>query len=248
LKDGLNYNCRWKLYDVFFVAAVIVSLVFLELFGVTRRLIDFFRLHFFIFTKEPRLFYYLTVYISTIIMKATCLVLIIFIVKLRGASFWKDVVIGDKRIAGYKKYLPVFILICVIFRVISMRDPLVPNIPFNSVFEDARIIGNILLISSILFIAPFAEEAIFRGFIFPALDKHTNRYSAIIITSLLFAFAHYPQIKNDLTFMAVIFFLSVIITYARARTGSTWVAIILHHIYNLVYVIVGFIKFAIAGY
>jgi len=142
----------------------------------------------------------------------------------------------------------VYVAICVVFRYIGEANPLVPNMPLDSIFTEAVIIGNIVIIFSVIFVAPFIEEILFRGFIYPAFNKYMGIYPSIILTSFLFTLAHYPNIKDEYLFMAIIFTLSLVITYARAKTGSTWLAIIMHHIYNLMYIAIGFINYAFVKY
>jgi len=42
--------------------------------------------------------------------------------------------------------------------------------------------------------------------------------------------------------------LSLVITYARAKTGSTVLAIIMHFLYNLVCIGIGFLEYLIVRY
>lgn len=248
LLDGKNRtSCPWSFLDILLIAALIVFLLFRDPFDITSRIINLLRLNFFIFTKEPRLLYYTTIYTSTVVFKIISLLVILALVKLRGASFWNTVVSrGAMPIRLF--WLWPYIGLCVVFRLAGSANPLVPNMPIDSVFIEASIIGNAVIVFSVVFVAPFVEEVLFRGFIYPAFNKYTGMYPSIILTSVLFTLAHYPTMKDEYLFMAVIFVLSLLITYARARTGSTWLAIIMHHLYNLVYVVVGFIAYAMVRY
>lgn len=240
-------SCKWSFLDIAAIALLVAFFVFYDPFGLGRRLSNLLRLHFFIFTKEPKIFYYLTIYANTIILNFFCFVFIVILVKLRRLSFWNSVIFSGSFPRSLKWVYP-YIGICLLFRFINQANPLAPNIPLNSVFIEARIIGNAVIIFLVLFVAPLVEEALFRGFLYPAFNKYMGIYPAIFFTSALSTLAHYPQIKEEFLFMAVIFALSVIITYARAKTGSTWVAILMHFIYNLVYVVIGFISYAIVKY
>ncbi|MFH1753284.1 MAG: CPBP family intramembrane glutamic endopeptidase, partial [Candidatus Omnitrophota bacterium] len=82
----------------------------------------------------------------------------------------------------------------------------------------------------------------------PALNRYMGIYPAIVLTSALFTLAHFPQIRDDFHFIAIIFSLSLVITYARAKTGSTLVAMVMHHVYNLSCVAIGLIKYFIYKY
>lgn len=222
--------------------------VFRDPFNISEKILAFLRLHFFIFTKEPKLLYYLTLYTGTIVFKIISIIFLAILIKGKNVSFQGTVLFNGKLPAFSGVWLPSYLVLCAAICMMNAANPFVPNIPFNSVFLEAKVIGNTVVIFAILFIAPFVEEIIFRGFLYPAFNKHVGVIPSIIFTSLLFTLAHYPQIKGEYTFMLALFVLSVIITYARARTGSTFFAVIMHFIYNAVCVVLGFIVYFILRY
>lgn len=240
--------CPWTFLDALAIAVLIGIFVFSDPFHLGANILRYLRLHYFIFTREPKLLYYLTVYINTILLKGVSLAMLIVLVRSRRVSFWDTVVSSGKVPDKWEILMPLYIGLCVLFQVINRANPLVPNIPFNSVFIEAKIIGNVVIIFAVLYVAPVVEEVLFRGFFYPALNRYMGMYPAIILTSLLFTLAHYPQVKNEYVFGVVIFILSFVITYARAKTGSTRLAIVMHHLYNLICVGTGFIEYMIVRY
>ncbi|MFH1798247.1 MAG: hypothetical protein ABH844_02725 [Candidatus Omnitrophota bacterium] len=124
-------DVRLAILDVLVLTGIIGVFLFNDPFHLGSNVLKFLWPHFFILTKEPKLFYYLTIHIHTIILN-----------------------------------------------LISWTNPLFARIPFDSVFVEAKIIGNI----------------------------------------------------------AVIF------------SGSTMIAIIMHHLYNLIYVGMGFVDYVIARF
>lgn len=78
-----------------------------------------------------------------------------------------------------------------------------------------------------VFVAPFCEEAFFRGFLFPGLCRSMPVGWAIILSSLLFAIAH-----ADPGSFAVLFIIGLALAYLRWQTNSLWPGIILHLINN----------------
>jgi membrane protease YdiL (CAAX protease family) len=241
-------HCPWSILDVIGITVLMALFMFNDPLHLGFYTVRFLRAHFFIFTKEPKLLYYLTIYINTIIFKLISLIFVTAAIKLRKIPFWSSVVFSGKIPSSWGAWLPIYIIVCVVFRFLSISNPLVPNIPFNSVYIEAFLVGNVVVVFSILVIAPFIEEILFRGFLYPACNKYMGMYPSILLTSVLFTLAHYPQIRESYVFAAIIFTLGVIITYARAKTGSTWLAIIMHHIYNLVYVILGIINYLFVKY
>jgi len=90
----------------------------------------------------------------------------------------------------------------------------------------------LLLFLAVVIAAPIFEELIFRGFIFKGLESSPlGAIGAILITSVLFTFIHLGQ--YDLTILAILFPLAVIIGLSRYRSGGIYLPIYLHFINNL---------------
>lgn len=85
----------------------------------------------------------------------------------------------------------------------------------------------ILAFISLVVIAPFAEELLFRGYLFGKLRKHVPLWVSILITSALFAFVH-GQWNVGLD----VFVLSIVLCLLRVVSGSLWPAILLHMLKN----------------
>ena len=240
--------CPWTLLDVAALTVLITLFALNDPLHIGSSILAFLRANFKIVTREPKLLYYLTVYINTLILKGASLVFLIVLVRSRKVSFWDSVVSRKPNLELWEAWLPLYIGVCIIMREVNMSNPLVPNLPFNSVFPEAKIAGNLFIVAAVLFVAPFVEEVVFRGFLYPAFNRYMGILPSVVITSVLFTFAHYPQVRESYTFMVALFTLSIIITYVRARTGSTWIAIIMHHVYNLVTVGMGFMDYLILKY
>lgn len=80
---------------------------------------------------------------------------------------------------------------------------------------------------SLVVVAPFAEEVLFRGYLFGKLRKYIPLWAAILVTSLLFAVVH-GQWNVGLD----VFALSIVLCLLRVYTGSLWASILLHMIKN----------------
>ena len=76
-------------------------------------------------------------------------------------------------------------------------------------------------------LAPIAEEGLFRGILLPLLIRRTGALAGLALTSLGFASLHV-----DLgTFVPLAIF-SVALSLAYARTGTLWVPILMHALFN----------------
>jgi membrane protease YdiL (CAAX protease family) len=85
----------------------------------------------------------------------------------------------------------------------------------------------ILAFLSLVVVAPFAEEILFRGYLLGKLRKYAPLWLAILITSVLFAVVHFQwNVGID------VFVLSIVLCLLRVYTGSLWASILLHMIKN----------------
>jgi membrane protease YdiL (CAAX protease family) len=88
-----------------------------------------------------------------------------------------------------------------------------------------------------IFLAPFFEEIIFRGYLFPIIKEIKGDKYAITAISLLFALAHVDQLWGDWITILTILGLSFCLTWLRARSGSVIPGMICHFTYNSVLII-----------
>ena len=83
-----------------------------------------------------------------------------------------------------------------------------------------------------VFTAPLAEELIYRGVLYSALERATGMAVAVGVVSLLFAGVHVFQYWNNLGVITVITLLSFTLTLARAYSGSLFPPLIIHLVFN----------------
>ena len=82
------------------------------------------------------------------------------------------------------------------------------------------------------FTAPLAEELIYRGVVYSAVERAAGMRIAIIVVSLLFAGVHVFQYWNNIGVITVITLLSFTLTFARAYSGSILPPFIIHLVFN----------------
>lgn len=84
--------------------------------------------------------------------------------------------------------------------------------------------------------APLSEEILFRGFLQSALAKSAlGFWGAGLITNTAWALMH---VNYSLTGLADVFVAGLVFTYLLWRTGSLWVPIICHGLYNAIIFVV----------
>ena len=84
----------------------------------------------------------------------------------------------------------------------------------------------------LVFIAPFVEEFLFRGFLNNLLRGKVNTFVRMSIVSILFAALHFPTyIHNWIQFIAYLI-LAIVLFLVYERRRSLFDAILLHSLYN----------------
>jgi membrane protease YdiL (CAAX protease family) len=80
--------------------------------------------------------------------------------------------------------------------------------------------------------APLVEEVIYRGMLYPALEKVTGMGWAIALVSFLFAGVHVYQYWNNVGVILAITILSVTLTSVRAYSGRLLPSVVIHLVFN----------------
>ena len=83
-----------------------------------------------------------------------------------------------------------------------------------------------------VFIAPFAEELLFRGLLFPALTRRAGAGAALLLTSLAFGALHAAQLGDSWPLVACIVGVGAVLTLVRWRFHSLAASTLVHMGYN----------------
>jgi membrane protease YdiL (CAAX protease family) len=83
-----------------------------------------------------------------------------------------------------------------------------------------------------VFTAPLAEELIYRGLLYRALERAAGMGVAIALVSLFFAGVHVFQYRNNIAVILAITLLSITLTVTRAITGKVLPGFIMHLVFN----------------
>jgi len=98
-----------------------------------------------------------------------------------------------------------------------------------------------ILISILMFVfVAISEEVIFRGYILKNLMISFNKYTALIITSLLFAALHLGNPNMDLFSFFNLVLAGIFLGIAYIYTKNLWFPIALHFSWNLFQTLLGF--------
>ena len=161
-----------------------------------------------------------------------CLPLILLIVKVKQGASVKDY-LGIKLTS--KKELGFWLAIIVGFMILAdvvyfiIGRPVVPE--FMSVAYETATIKPLFWVALVLS-APLLEETFFRGFLLQGFKTtFFGPLGAILITSICWTVIH---IQYELVELSLIFIMGVIFGYARLKTGSLLICIVLHALVNFV--------------
>lgn len=106
------------------------------------------------------------------------------------------------------------------------------NLPIEQLFRTrSDVIW--LMVFGIAF-APFFEETVFRGYLYPVFARRWGVPAGIFITGLLFGLMHAIQLWGGWVQISLLILVGIILTAARARTGSVVASYLMHLSYNTV--------------
>lgn len=107
----------------------------------------------------------------------------------------------------------------------------------NAIIEDISNGTAVQVILAVLFacvLAPVVEEIVLRGYAFSALDGRFGFVPAALISSAAFGILHLQSISLVLS----TFVIGLVFCWVYKKTGSLWVNIVLHALYNTFGVII----------
>ncbi|MDP2653293.1 MAG: CPBP family glutamic-type intramembrane protease [Candidatus Omnitrophota bacterium] len=153
-----------------------------------------------------------------------------------GVSFTQITALrkGD---ASWKKILVLPALAGTGFAVLTsvwiLARDMQPQTPLNKAIEAAPSAGIFyLFLVMAVFIAPFAEEVIFRGYFFYVIRQYRGTALAVGIVSAVFALLHVEQYWGDWFAIFMVGVLGVILALLRVWAGTTLASTVAHYFYN----------------
>jgi membrane protease YdiL (CAAX protease family) len=129
-------------------------------------------------------------------------------------------------------------LLALMVQVLSYKFSTKAKLPIQQLFQDRRIALVVLLMA--VFVAPWVEETIFRGYIYPVVARSYGATVGVLGTGVLFGLLHAPQLWGGWVQISALVMVGIILTYARAVTRTVLASFLLHLSYNF------FISFGIA--
>jgi uncharacterized protein len=104
------------------------------------------------------------------------------------------------------------------------------NLPIEQLFGTRTDV--LWLMAFGILVAPLVEETIFRGFLYPVFARKWGIPAGIVITGVLFGGVHAAQLWPAYPQIALLVIVGIVLTFARARSGSVLASWLIHVSYN----------------
>lgn len=111
---------------------------------------------------------------------------------------------------------------------VFLRTP--ANLPIEGMFQTRESV--LMMMAAGILVAPLVEEVMFRGFLYPVFARKLGAAAGVLIVGLLFGLMHAAQLWGGWGQIGLLILVGIILTYARARTGSVLASYLLHLGYN----------------
>jgi CAAX protease family protein len=92
----------------------------------------------------------------------------------------------------------------------------------------------ILVAALAVITAPLVEEVVYRGILYPGIERKWGKVAGVVVVTLLFALVHVPQYRSSVAAVTAILSLSLVLTLLRALTGKLLPCVATHLVYNAV--------------
>ena len=111
----------------------------------------------------------------------------------------------------------------------ALRAPLISN-PWEALITGKASQLTVMGFATVL--GPIWEELLFRGFLFPLLERFFKTWPAIFLSAIPFGLIHGSQSEWVWQYVVLIGLTGVAFAYVRHRTGSTVASSLTHSAYN----------------
>ena len=177
------------------------------------------------------------VLLNVVFMLALCVVLLLYLVILRGMS--PAELFGLRRLSVIKAggiallaIIPLYVVVSIVAVAVAWwAKDVWPNLQPQEAVKAFKTAGGlplkVMMGVAAVVVAPLVEETVFRGFIYGVLKRYTDGWFAAACSASLFAAVH----MHVATFVPL-FVLALGLCVAYERTGSLLVPMWMHALFN----------------
>jgi membrane protease YdiL (CAAX protease family) len=131
---------------------------------------------------------------------------------------------------SWPTYVLAGLVLCFLVQGLGHFLPQPKHIPLQDLFR-TRLAAWILTVFGVA-IGPPAEELLFRGLLFPALERKLNFAWSVLLTTLAFTALHAMQLAFGWGLLLGIFIVGLVLTLVRAKADSLAASVLVHVAYN----------------
>jgi membrane protease YdiL (CAAX protease family) len=188
------------------------------------------------FRLSPALFGLFTL-VHQILLFALLLAYLVAQIRLAfGSPFWRTIgwrALEPGQIPRALRYGGIVLggfLLALLVEFASLRFGNKVKLPIQQLFQDRRIALVVVLMA--VFVAPWVEETIFRGYIYPVVARSYGVAVGVLGTGILFGLLHAPQLWGGWVQIVSLVLVGIVLTYVRALTRTVLASFLLHWSYN----------------
>jgi membrane protease YdiL (CAAX protease family) len=104
------------------------------------------------------------------------------------------------------------------------------TLPMEELFRNRQTVVMLMVLG--ILVAPFIEETLFRGCLYPVIAGSFGTPAGIVVTGIVFGLAHAPQLWGGWGQIALLMGVGMVLTYIRARAGTVVASYLVHVSYN----------------
>jgi membrane protease YdiL (CAAX protease family) len=104
------------------------------------------------------------------------------------------------------------------------------TLPMEELFRNRQTVVMLMVLG--ILVAPFIEETLFRGCLYPVIARSFGMPAGIVATGIVFGLAHAPQLWGGWGQIALLMGVGMVLTYIRARAGTVAASYLVHVSYN----------------
>jgi membrane protease YdiL (CAAX protease family) len=159
------------------------------------------------------------------------LLFIYFTITLKyNARFFQSLKWQPRSAIRVSRYIPVGIVLAL---AVLGASTLFPNPQESPIEKLIKVPLTAFLFATLgVFVAPFVEEVIFRGFLYPVVERRLGKAGALVITALLFSGVHVSQLWGSWPAIILITVVGFTLSSVRAHTDALLPSFIIHLSYN----------------
>jgi CAAX protease family protein len=159
---------------------------------------------------------------------ALVLAAMVYLLRSRGLRFWRAIRWEWPR--TWPLLLGGGMVLSLLVQLASVFLPIPKQLPIEEFFRETQAVYMLAVFGITL--APLMEELFFRGFLYPVLARSVGMTAAVLLTTVLFASIHAPQLARAWAPLLLLFTVGLILTLLRAKTGSVATSFLVHVGYN----------------